>query len=370
MKTERFIPDCHSGYNFALNPDIALGNPLFKYQEYLGPGPCGIDACYARQFAGGDGSGTVRYIDVEAGWILDHESIRVQPLPFYGLNKNFAIEHGTAALGIIGMQENMGGGIGIVPRASGFVVSVFRPGDRFDVADAICQASAFLDFGDILILEIQSTYGSHYGKTWPVEIEDDVFDAIRFGIDKGVIVVEPAGNGDIEHPYGGGNDLDEYCDETGKFLLNRNKNGFRDSGAIIVAAAESGVPHRRLHFTNYGNRVDCFAWGENIVTAGNYPRSSGMAINLYTDKFGGCSGATAIIAGAAISIQSIYEGIYHSRLGPSSMRSILSNAKFGTESIGGHLVDKIGVMPDLKKIIDSIIKKEAGLDSVSPFQRT
>jgi hypothetical protein len=38
------------------------------------------------------------------------------------------------------------------------------------------------------------------------------------------------------------------------------------------------------------------------------------------------------------------------------MRKILSSKKYGTESKHGHLTDKIGVMPDLKKIIDRVLK--------------
>jgi hypothetical protein len=59
-----------------------------------------------------------------------------------------------------------------------------------------------------------------------------------------------------------------------------------------------------MHFTNYGNRVDCYAWGENILTAGLHPKSSGMANNYLTlTSLEGTSGAAAIIAGAAISLQ-------------------------------------------------------------------
>ena len=104
---------------------------------------------------------------------------------------------------------------------------------------------------------------------------------------------------------------------------------------------------------------NCYAWGENIVTAGSYPGSSGFAINTYTGKFNGTSGAAAIIAGAAITVQSIAEANLQTRLSPSQMRELLSNATYGTPSMDGHSIDKIGVMPDLKKIINVTLQSFA-----------
>src|SRR4030095_1688136 len=46
-------------------------------QEYLGFAPHGVNVEYASAFKGGDGEGQVKFIDIEQGWILDHESIRV-----------------------------------------------------------------------------------------------------------------------------------------------------------------------------------------------------------------------------------------------------------------------------------------------------
>ncbi len=135
-------------------------------------------------------------------------------------------------------------------------------------------------------------------------------------------------------------------------ILNRSSDHFKDSGAIVVAAASSKLPHTRIKYSNYGSRIDCFASGENVVTAGLYPRSSGLATNTYSATFGGTSSASAIIAGAAIAIQSITEAKYDFRISPMQMRNLLSSEMYGTSSANGHRLDKIGVMPDLKKIID------------------
>jgi hypothetical protein len=111
-----------------------------------------------------------------------------------------------------------------------------------------------------------------------------------------------------------------------------------------------------MNYSNYGSRIDCYAWGENVVTAGNYPKLSGCCISAYSSTFGGTSSASAIVAGAAIGVQSIVERNFGSRLAPTQMRRILSDPKFGTESENGHRIDKIGVMPDMKKIIDGLQK--------------
>ena len=46
------------------------------------------------------------------------------------------------------------------------------------------------------------------------------------------------------------------------------------------------------------------------------------------------------------------EANYSLRLGPAEMRKILSSDLNGTPSKNGRATDKIGAMPDLKKIID------------------
>jgi len=329
----------------------ANNNPLSRDQGYLNPAPYGIDARYAWNFSGGDGDGNVRFIDIEQGWILDHEDIAIQTLPHTGINHSY-YDHGAAVLGIIMMQDNAIGGIGITPKVSGYVISQWRPDGSPNTADAIMAAISHLGFGDILLLEAQTGDSFTSDKVWPVEIHDAIFQVIRLASALGIIVIEAAGNGSYD--YSQGNDLDNFT-LNNKNILDPMSLHFRDSGAIIVAAASSTVPHTRIYNSTYGNRVNCYAWGEKVVTAGNYPRSSGIVINTYTGNFNGTSSASAIIAGAAIAVQSIIEASGKPRLSPVQMRTILSNELFGTPSGNGHAVDKIGVMPDLKKIIDNAL---------------
>ncbi|MGO7983942.1 S8 family serine peptidase, partial [Rhizobium johnstonii] len=82
-------------------------------------------------------------------------------------------------------------------------------------------------------------------------------------------------------------------------ILKRDHEDYRDSGAIMVAAGSSTVPHERLDFSNYGSRIDCFGWGEGIDTTGG----SGTGTGDYTTGFSGTSGASPIVAGAALLLQ-------------------------------------------------------------------
>jgi subtilase family protein len=326
-------------------------NPLYSYQKYLNRAPSGIDAKYAWAFSGGDGKGNVRFIDLEQGWFLDHEDLAALEIPATGLNHWEYQDHGAAVLGIIAMQDNSVGGIGITPRAKVHVVSQWRMDGSFNTADGIMAALDYLHFGDILLLEAQALDVFGTEQMWPVEILDANFQAIRLANALGIIVIEPAGNG----MYSAGNDLDTFANADGETVFNRSSTFFKDSGAVVVAGASSSVPHNRGIYSNYGSRIDCYAWGENVVTAGLFPRDSRGCTDTYSFDFGGTSSASAIIAGAAIAVQSITEAKYNLRLSPAQMRHILSNRLYGTKSENGHGIDKIGVMPDLRKIINRVL---------------
>jgi subtilisin family serine protease len=105
----------------------------------------------------------------------------------------------------------------------------------------------------------------------------------------------------VEAGCNGRYDLDAYTNLSGKRIFDRTSAGFRDSGAIMVGAGSSASPHTRLGFSNHGNRVDCYAWGENIDTADT--NDAGTDNTAYTTSFGGTSGASPIVTGAALLVQ-------------------------------------------------------------------
>lgn len=315
---------------------------LIRRQGYLNAAPRGINAKYAWRHGGG-GSGNFKFIDIEDGW--DYINTPHEDLPdcksiplVHGINGG-SPEHGNQVLGVILAKDNRFGIKGIAPSVNASVVSQY-PVDvnHQNPANAVAFATAQLKSGDILLLELQYN-GLRNGliqfrerNDFPLELHPCVFHFIKIATMRGVIVVEPAGNA--------GKPLDHLQ------YFNRNTH---DSGAIMVAAATASVPHRRKHFSNYGKRIDCYAWGEKIVST--------TAKNGYAFDFKQTSGAAAIIAGAVISVQSMNIARTGNKLDSLEMRRILSDANNGTSSPDPKLTGAI--MPDLKKIAKKIMANAA-----------
>ncbi|RWQ73406.1 S8 family peptidase [Bacillus cereus] len=327
--------------NLSVNP---YDEPRLIRQGYLEPAPLGINAPYAWSINGGDGKGTT-FVDMEYGWLLSHEDLVNQKIELMsGQNKSEHHDHGTSVLGIVSAEDNNIGGIGIAPKAKVKVVSQIRDNGNYNTADAILSAVNNMQAGDILLLEAQATYDGYGDKNYfPVEVKPDIFDAIRMGTNKGIIIIEAGANG--------GNDLDQFRDRNGKQVLNRNSPDFKDSGAIMVGAASARVPHKRSYFSNYGSRVDVYGWGNAVDTTDAKP--SEFIANLYTSSFAGTSSASPIIAGAAASIQGIAKNNQGRVYTPRQLRDILSDSSTGTKS-NDPTSDKIGVLPDLKAILSKL----------------
>ncbi|MGX5598733.1 S8 family peptidase [Bacillus cereus] len=327
--------------NLSVNP---YDEPRLTRQGYLEPAPLGINAPYAWSIKGGDGKGTT-FVDMEYGWLFSHEDLVNQKIELIsGQNKSEHHDHGTSVLGIVSAEDNNIGGIGIAPKAKVKVVSQIRDNGNYNTADAILSAVNNMQAGDILLLEAQATYDGYGDKNYfPVEVKPDIFDAIRMGTNKGIIIIEAGANG--------GNDLDQFRDRNGKQVLNRNSPDFKDSGAIMVGAASAKVPHKRSYFSNYGSRVDVYGWGNAVDTTDAKP--SEFITNLYTSSFAGTSSASPIIAGAAASIQGIAKNNQGRVYTPRQLRDILSDSSTGTKS-NDPTSDKIGVLPDLKAILSKL----------------
>jgi subtilisin family serine protease len=311
-------------------------DPRNANQGYQDAAPTGIDARWAWGRVDGGGIG---FVDLEQGWTLNHEDLAAANITIVSGVSRAYHGHGTAVLGEVVAVDNTLGGIGIAPGASPRVVSQWRTAATYNTAEAILSAVGAMSYGDVLLLEAQTSYSTASGFV-PVEVEQAVFDAIQFATSQGIIVVEAGANGSV--------DLDAFQDVSGKKILNRNSADFRDSGAIMVGAASSTVPHQRLSFSNYGSRIDCYAWGQNIDTSGD--GWTGTATNLYTSTFGGTSGASPIVTGAALILQSWGVSRFGSRYSPDALRALLSNTSVNTASANPS-TDHIGVMPNLRAII-------------------
>ena len=340
-------------------PEIPGGDPVVNpaddtynaQQDYLDAAPLGIDARWAWTQPNGEGAG-IGVIDMEQGWFLNHEDYTAKsPAIVAGDNRDgvgtYVGNHGTAVLGEMIGDDNTLGIVGIAPSAGPVnCASHFDAASGTDshVADAVVGALPSLSAGDVLVIEFQTT-GAIFGA--PAEYTDESFDAIRLASAIGIVVFEAAGNGS--------NNLDTLTNG-GLQILNPASPDFRESGAIIVGAALDALPHNRAGFSSFGARVNCYGWGQNVVTCGYGDLDDGGGDNdeTYTDTFGGTSSATPIVAGAGLIVQGMMEANTGARLSPQQMRLLLSDPATGTPQ-GGGVAGNIGVMPDLRAIIEDTL---------------
>jgi hypothetical protein len=365
-------------------PPTVTSPNLRDLQGY--PGPDGINAVWVRQNVQLDGDGAV-IVDLENGWLLEHEDLphglpKIGP----GLDTIWA-GHGAAVLGILVGRDDDIGVVGIAPKAAVRLVSQCFQAEHgyaaIPAAAIYLALQAGMTFGDILLLETASIGFDKKLGSVPVETQALIFDLIRTATNLGITVVAPAGNNivfganglPIRDAHGDfigiGHDLADFQDSRQKSVLDTASPDFKDSGAILVGAATSAAPHARMRYSNYGSRVDCYAWGQNIVTCGDgewglaawrmpytlplplppAPPPPLTAPNQSYSSFSGTSGSTAIVAGAAVLLQ-CWAKKHGGALDPATMRARLSDPDLNTKS-KTPATDRIGVMPDLRQLIGS-----------------
>ena len=288
-------------------------------QGYLDAAPVGIDARYAWTVPGGSGAG-VRIIDVEWGWRFTHEDLTQNQGGVISGTNSSDDNHGTAVLGEFSGDRNAFGVTGIAADANVRAVSLVSN----STSQAIRIAADQLNAGDIILLEVHragpnSPSGNGQFGYIGIEWWPDDFDAIRYAIGRGVIVVEAAGNG--------GQNLDGP-------IYNTRPTGFPatwrnpfnpanpSSQAVLVGA---GMPPAGTHgrnsqpgwgdvyadrgrcfFSNYGARVDAQGWGWEVTSTGYGDLQGGPDPNQwYTDGFSGTSSASPIVVGALASMQGV-----------------------------------------------------------------
>lgn len=318
-----------SGDAKPLPPSPHLSTPDFTgQQQYLQATPIGLDAPSAWAQPGGRGE-NMRYIDVELGWTFNHEDFNLLRQFYAGGADNDPeyVPHGTAVMGeVVGMNNGFGV-TGFASNAQWGTVAI-TAGEWPEIPHYFLEAIMALRPGDVWLIELQM-YPPGRSAT-PMEWLQVNFDAIWTGcwaLD--VVCVEAGANGsqDLDAASWGG-------------VFDRS---VRDSGAIMVAA---GTPTGRVAewFTNYGSRMDVHAWGSSIVTTGYGDLfNGGSQARLYTAQFGGTSGASPMVTGAALSLQGIAKERHGQILTPIALRELL------TETGIGHLDGsrEIGPRPDI-----------------------
>lgn len=323
-------------------------------QRYLGsPNNGGINALWAWTQPNGVGA-DVGFVDIEQAWNVNHEDLkdkRPELIFNHNLTSNRALQdHGTAVLGEVVGVDNGIGIVGVAPGVTSIkLASHFNTHDNSagNIAAAIAEAVSRSNEGDVILLEVQKNF-------FPIEIEDADFNAIRLASAQGRIVIEPAGNGNLNLDLAFRTSDGEVIDRLA--VLNDQTC---DSGAIMVGACCSTSPFNRFATSNHGARLDCFAWGENITTTGFGDLEPTLDEDgPYTKTFGGTSGASAIVAGAALLLQGMYKAnnpAPHTPLTPTQMRALLSS-RYTCTWQGSTVEGFIGFMPDLHKISDSIAR--------------
>jgi hypothetical protein len=338
------LPEVDSAWEEPLStlPVVTPGDdPHNSGQDYQDAAPIGIDARWMWTQPNGEAAG-IGVVDVEGGWRVTHEDLAGKsPTLIHGAQFASWEDHGTAVLGTIAAIDNTLGVVGSAPAVNSIrMSSIFDSSGTQHVADALAAAVAAMSVGEILLIELQASF-------LPEETLDDRLDIIRLATARGIIVVEAAGNGNT--------DLDSWSTPGGLQRLDRASADFVDSGAIMVGASISTVPHDRWWASNFGSRIDCFAWGENVTSTGygDLDNGGGNADRWYTDTFQGTSSASPIIVSAAALVQSSYQATTGTLLSPGQMRTLLANPATGTAQ-GATVAGAIGVMPDLAAIVPTL----------------
>ena len=312
--------------------------------------------------AGETGAG-VRIGDVEYEWAATHADLQPRGLPSAlasGLGGIYpqVRDHGTAVLGILGAADDGHGITGLVPSAKLVPVSpIVQPLQAYQPAAAIDTAAAGLGPGDVLLIEQQaairlSTSQTVYG---PIEYFDTptnpVRTAIAKAVAKGVVVVEPAGNGDL--------DLGTL---TSAPWLSSAADP-KTSGALIVGAGGAGIgegdvlDRQRVPGSNWGARVDVQGFGSGVVSSGYGDISSpdADADHAYTACFDGTSSASATVAGAVAALQAGVIARRGTPLTPAQVRTVLRSTGLAQAApSGAAAADNIGPRPQVSAALAAL----------------
>lgn len=317
-----------------------IATPQFEArQEYPGAGPDGIGFLPARGTIGVNGNSAQKIVQIEGAWTLGHEDIPqldarrvLGPLKFGAWDVRTWRDHGTAAVGILSAARNGFGVRGVVPRSQIYVSSVTAGG-----GNAVSRATKIAGPGDVFSSSL--VYAVTLGKNGfhaPFDLPQDVYDAVRIAVAKGIVITCAAGNT--------GNDLSNSA-----IYGTRYASHATPSGAWIIGATFRGA-RKKVSWSNYGDHVKFSAWGVSITTTayGQLFRSAREAERRdYTHVFGGTSAASPQVAGVAAAIQSTLSQNRGRVLKVDELEQLMT--KSGTSVAG-----RVGPRPNLSAALDQL----------------
>lgn len=329
--------------------DIPPTTPDYSGQQgYLGAHPTGIDNVASRVIPGGRGE-PLQILDIETALRLDHEDVPEAVAANVIGSNPLSTYHGLAVAGEMVADKNGYGVTGGVYKAA----YKFHSHLSANWASSVNVAAANSLPGDIIVLEVQLPCGAVAG-VCPMEVRQDVFDAVRSATMAGIHVIAAAGNGN--------NDLDNAAFAG---IFDRN---VRDSGAILVGAT-NGSSLVKAGFSNYGAIVDVNGWGYTVTTTGygglffpsNDPRQT------YTATFSGTSSATPIATCAAAATLGAASFQFGNVLTPAQLRSLLQTHGTSVATIGrrpdtGALMQAVGLPNGLSLQAEADLGQIAVLD--------
>jgi len=280
----------------------------------------------------------VRISDSECNWNFGHEDLGISEDDIiaeaniypdgFDINDPIYINHGTAVAGVIRGIDNDTGVDGIASQSELKFFRVFSSADATQYLMSKLEDYVELDSetpppqrpGDIVLIEIQlpgpltppdtgcAVDMVTQEPTWclPLEAYYYSFHGIQDITELGYIVVEGAGNGgiDLANP----NARATSCGSQECPDLSTD-----DAGAIMVAASNGQTDLNKPFWSNWGARMNAYAWGYDVVTAGygDHPMSDPADPNKwYTTDFNGTSSAGALVAGAVALVQSYVKDLY------------------------------------------------------------
>src|SRR5918999_1040670 len=336
----------------AMVEGATAGSRLFEpAQGYLHGPPTGIGAAEVWGLGGAKGQG-VTICDIEGNWTRPNQDLPAgiqliggTIIPDLGWRN-----HGTAVPGGEGPRPQGRGAVGISHASTAVVHSAVING-VWNTAGAINSAASQLGPGDALLIELQGTGPN--GKYVAMQYWSDVFTAIRAATDKGVTVVEAAGNGnenfELSMFTNTGLQKDSGAIVVGAGVPPTNHVDFDGFGPALPSHASLGVPRSRIWFSNYGSIVNVQAWGFHVATLGYGDAQGGQSQRTwYTLRFSGTSSASPIVTGAVACLQGRAKAKNGAPLTPAKVRQILMDTGTPQEQGPGvPLTQHIGPMPNL-----------------------